>query len=134
VRGLGRARLQKLTEAGWITVRHLRFTPAGRFDVAIRAAQTTELRLAYNGLAGEPVGLQVSPQVLVSANGSRLHARVFPALPLRVERLTNRQWRSVASARGVFDRTLRPGSYRVTVLGSSRYTGEISAPVAVRAA
>ena len=134
VRGLGRARLQELTEAGWITVRHVHVTPAGRFDVALRAVRTTEFRLAYNGLAGEPVGLQVAPQVVVTADGSRLRVRVFPALPLQVERLTNRQWRSVASARGVFDRTLRPGSYRVTVRGSSRYTGEISAPVAVRPA
>ncbi|HWJ32674.1 MAG TPA: hypothetical protein VNR59_10075, partial [Gaiellaceae bacterium] len=96
--------------------------------------RTTEFRLAYNGLAGEPVGLQVAPRVVVSANGSRLQARVRPALPLQVERLTNKQWRAVASARGVFSRSLRPGSYRVTVRGSSRYTGGISAPVAVHSA
>jgi len=51
-----------------------------------------------------------------------------------VERLTNREWRTVASAHGVFDRSLRPGSYRVTVRGSVRYTGEVSAPVAVHSA
>ncbi len=134
VRGLGRARLQELTEVGWITVRHVHVSPAGRFDVALRAVRTTEFRLAYNGLAGEPVRLQVSPQVVVSADGSRLRARVFPALPLQVERLTNRQWRAVASGRGVFDRSLRPGSYRVSVRGSSKYVGETSAPVAVRSA
>jgi hypothetical protein len=134
VRGLGRARLQQLTETGWVTVRHLRVSPAGRFDVALHATQTTELRLAYNGLAGAPVGLQVAPRVVVSAAGSRLRARVSPALPLKVERLTRRQWRAVASARGVFDRSLRPGSYRVTVRESTRYAGEVSAPVAVHSA
>ena len=79
-------------------------------------------------------GCEVAPRVVVSADGARLHARVRPALPLQVERLTNREWRAVASARGVFDRSLRPGSYRVTVRGSSRYAGEISAPVAVHSA
>jgi stage II sporulation protein D len=134
VRGLGRARLQQLTEAGWVTVRHVRISPTGRFDLSLRAVQTTEFRLAYNGLAGDPVGLQVAPRMLVSAVGARLRARVSPSLPLQVERLTNRQWRTVASARGLFDRSLRPGSYRVTVRGSSRYTGGVSAPVAVHSA
>jgi stage II sporulation protein D len=134
VRGLGRARLQQLTEAGWVTVRHVRVSPTGRFDLSLRAMQTTEFRLAYNGIAGDPVGLQVAPRVLVSADGARLRARVSPALPLKVERLTDREWRTVASARGVFDRSLRPGSYRITVHGSSRYTGEVSAPVAVHSA
>jgi len=134
VRGLGRARLQQLTEAGWVTVRHVRIAPTGRFDLSLRAVQTTEFRLAYNGLAGDPVGLQVAPRVRVSADGARLRARVSPALPLQVERLTNREWRTVATARGVFDRSLRPGSYRVTVRGSLRYAGETSAPVAVHSA
>ena len=67
-------------------------------------------------------------------DGARLRARVSPALPLQVERLTNRAWRTVATARGVFDRSLRPGSYRVTVRGSLRYAGETSAPVAVHSA
>jgi stage II sporulation protein D len=134
VRGLGRARLQELTEAGWMTVRHVRVSSSGRFVLSLRALQTTEFRLAYNGLAGDPVGLQVAPQVVVSADGARLRARVRPALPLLVERLTHRQWRAVATARGVFDRSLRPGSYRVTVRGSSHYAGETSAPVAVHSA
>jgi len=134
VRGLGRARLQQLTEAGWVTVRHVRVSPAGRFDLSLRAVQTTEFRLAYNGLAGDPVGLQVAPRVLVSASGGRLRARVSPALPLVVERLTNRRWRTVASGRGMFDRSVRPGSYRVTVRRSSGYAGKTSAPVAVHSA
>jgi SpoIID/LytB domain protein len=134
VRGLGRARLQQLTDAGWLTVRHVRISPTGRFDVSLRALQTTQFRLAYNGVAGAPVGLQVAPRVVVAADGPRLRARVSPALPLQVERLTKRQWRRVATARGVFDRSLRPGSYRVTVPGSVRYAAEISAAVAVHSA
>jgi stage II sporulation protein D len=134
IRGLGRARLQQLTDGGWVTVRHVRVSPSGRFALTLRAMQTTEFRLAYNGLAGDPVRLQVAPRVLVSADGARLRARVSPALPLRVERLTNRQWRTVASGHGVFDRSLRPGSYRVTVRGTSRFADETSAPVAVHSA
>jgi hypothetical protein len=34
----------------------------------------------------------------------------------------------------VFDRNLRPGSYRISVRGSVHYAGEISAPVAVHSA
>jgi hypothetical protein len=114
-----------------VTVRHLRVAPDGRFAVTVRAAASTEFRLAYNGLAGDPVGLQVAPRVLVTADGARLHARVSPALPLQVQRLTHRAWRPVARSRGVFDRTLRPGSYRVAVLGSGGYAPQISQPVAL---
>jgi SpoIID/LytB domain protein len=131
LRGLGRARLQQLTEAGWRTVRHLHVGPDGRFTVSLRAGVSTELRLAYNGLAGDAVGLQVVPQVVISAADGRLHAAVRPALPLRVERLTHRAWRTVARSRGVFDRRLGAGSYRVAVVGGTRYAAEISRPVAV---
>jgi len=133
VRGLGRARLQELTVAGWRTVRHLHVAPDGRFVVWLSAASSTELRLAYNGVAGDAVGLQVAPRVVVSADGSRLQARVQPALPLQVQRLTRRRWLSVATSRGVFDRTLRPGSYRVEVPGGRRFAVQISRPVSLRA-
>jgi stage II sporulation protein D len=133
VRGLGRARLQQLTQAGWVTVRHLHVAPDGRFAIGVRAATSTEFRLAYNGVAGDPVGLQVAPRVMVSADGSRLRARVSPALPLQVQRLSHREWRPVARSRGVFDRTLRPGSYRIAVLASGGYVPQISQPVALRA-
>ena len=133
VRGLGRARLQQLTQAGWVTVRHLHVAPDGRFAIRVRAGTSTEFRLAYNGVAGEPVGLQVAPRVMVSADGSRLRARVSPALPLQVQRLSHREWRPVARSRGVFDRTLRPGSYRVAVLASGGYAPQVSQPVALRA-
>ena len=85
VRGLGRARLQELTEAGWVTVRHVHVSPTGRFDLALRAMQTTEFRLAYNGLAGEPVGLEVRPR------GARLGGR--PASPRpRASRRCRSRW------------------------------------------
>ncbi|HEY6962094.1 MAG TPA: SpoIID/LytB domain-containing protein [Gaiellaceae bacterium] len=131
VRGLGRARLQELTPVGWKTVRHLRVAADGRFTVTMPAASSTELRLAYNGVAGDAIGVQVLPRVLVTSDGGRLHAAVQPRLPLRVERLTNREWRPVARSRGVFDRRLRPGSYRVAVDGGPRFADEISRPVAV---
>jgi stage II sporulation protein D len=60
VRGLGRARLQELTEQGWTTIAHLHPSPTGRFVVNLRATHTTELRLAYNGLAGSAETLRVS--------------------------------------------------------------------------
>jgi stage II sporulation protein D len=134
VRGLGRARLQQLTLAGWRTVRHLRVEPDGRFVAWLPAASSTELRLAYNGVAGDPVGLQVAPRVVVEAHGARLSARVRPALQLQVQRLTRRRWLAVATSRGVFDRTLRPGSYRVEVLGGRRFALQVSRPVSLRKA
>jgi stage II sporulation protein D len=133
LRGLGRARLQELTEAGWRTVRHLHVGADGRFAVTLRAGTSTELRLAYNGLAGDAVGLQVVPRVAIMSTAGRLRAQVHPALPIEVERLTHATWRPVARSRGVFDRTLRPGSYRVAVLGSAHYARALSRAVAVRA-
>jgi stage II sporulation protein D len=66
VRGLGRARLQELTEQGWATIAHLHPSPRGRFVVNLRATHTTELRLAYNGLAGSAETLRVSRQLTAS--------------------------------------------------------------------
>ncbi|HEY0415718.1 MAG TPA: SpoIID/LytB domain-containing protein [Gaiellaceae bacterium] len=133
VRGLGRARLQQLTVGGWKTVRHLRLAPDGHFAVTVQAATSTEYRLAYNGLAGEPVGLQVAPQVVVAATGGYLHARVRPALPMRVERLTHRRWVAVAASTGSFEQALKPGSYRVAVQAARGYSARISQPVALHA-
>ena len=133
VRGLGRARLQELTDRGWQTVRHIRPAASGRFVVSVPAMRSTQLRLAYNGVAGDAVPLQVAPRVSVSASGGTLHAIVSPRLPLQVQRLTRSHWRRVASSQGVFDRPLRPGSYRVQVLGGSAYAPTVTRPVAVRA-
>ncbi len=132
VRGLGRARLQELGGAGWTTIRSIRPAASGRFAVTIEAVRSTELRLAYNGLAGDEVPLRVEPRVVVGATGSTLRVRVDPSLPLRVERLTRREWRPVASSRGTFAGQLGPGSYRVEVAGGGDYLPAVSRPVALR--
>jgi stage II sporulation protein D len=132
VRGLGKARLQELTAAGWQTVRHIQPAPSGHFAVSIPAVRSTELRLAYNGVAGDAVFMQVVPRVSLSARDGDLHALVSPSLPMKVQRLTNSRWRLVASSRGVFNRSLRPGSYRVEVRGGTAYASTVTPPVAVR--
>ena len=132
LRGLGKARLQELTAQGWLTVRHVRPAPSGRFAVSLPAVRSTELRLAYNGVAGDTVALNVTPRVSLTATGANLHASVSPSLPLQVQRLTRSHWRAVASSRGTFNGALRPGSYRVEVHGSSSYTAAVTRPVSVR--
>jgi stage II sporulation protein D len=133
VRGLGRARLQELSVAGWVTVRSIRPAPDGRFAVTLLAVRSTQLRLAYNGLAGGAEPLGVVPRVELTEQDGRLQVRVAPALPLRVERLTRKQWRPVARARGRFDRRLVPGSYRVAVVGGREYLPAVSRPIALHA-
>jgi stage II sporulation protein D len=132
VRGLGRARLQELSAVGWVTVRSVRPAPDGRFAVTLRALRSTQLRLAYNGLAGDAEPLGVVPHVLLREEGGVLHVLVAPRLPLQVQRLTRMQWRPVARSRGVFDGRLRPGSYRVAVLGGPEYLPVISQAVSLR--
>jgi stage II sporulation protein D len=129
VRGLGKARLQELTSSGWQTVAHVRSAPSGRFALALHATRSIELRLAYDGVAGDVVPFTVQPRVLLRAEGTSLRVSVAPRLPLQVERLTNAQWRPVARANGRFDRTLRPGSYRVSVGGDGGFAATVSAPV-----
>ncbi|HZU20085.1 MAG TPA: SpoIID/LytB domain-containing protein [Gaiellaceae bacterium] len=132
VRGLGRARLQELTSRGWTTVAHLHPSSDGKFVAAIRAARSTQLRLAYNALAGDAVPLEVAPRVELDAAGTNLRVRVSPRLPLLVQRLTRNAWRPVARANGVFARILRPGSYRVAVLGGAGYLSKLTRPVGLR--
>jgi SpoIID/LytB domain protein len=132
VLGLGRARLQELTDQGWVTVRRLHAAPNGRFTVSLPARRSTQLRLAYNTIAGAQVPLHVAPRLTLAADGAKLHAFVSPRLPLRVERLTHATWRPVARTTGIFDRALKPGSYRVAVLGGAAYLSAVSRPVAVR--
>jgi hypothetical protein len=134
LRGLGKSRLQELTDQGWRTVARVRPTSTGRFTLSLRATRSTQLRLAYNGLAGDAVTLNVAPRVSLQADGNRLRARVSPRLPLQVQRLTHRKWRTVARGTGAFERTLRPGSYRVKVLGGAAYASQVSPPVGVHAA
>jgi len=132
LRGLGRARLQVQAGAGWTTIRHVRAAASGRFAVSVPATRSTQYRLAYNGLAGDEVTLQVAPRVTLRADGTKLRVLVTPRLPLRVERLTKSEWRPVARSTGTFARSLRPGSYRVAVAGRTSYASAVSRPVALR--
>jgi hypothetical protein len=131
VRGLGRARLQEQTDRGWQTVRQIHPSPSGRFSVSLPARRSTQLRLAYNGGAGDAVALRVAPRVLLTTEGTKLHVRVAPRLPLQVQRLSQRKWKPVARSTGTFDRELRPGSYRVAVQGGPAYVSSVSKPVAL---
>jgi stage II sporulation protein D len=131
VRGLGRARLQQLTDSGWQTVRQIHPNPSGRFSVSLPARRSAQVRLAYNSMAGGAVELDVAPRVLLRAEGTKLHVLVAPRLPLQVQRLSRRQWRPVARATGTFDRALRPGSYRVEVEGGAAYVSSVTKPVAL---
>jgi hypothetical protein len=133
LRGLGRARLQLLTDQGWQTVRQIHASPNGHFVVSLPALRSTQLRLAYNGVAGGAVPLPVAPRISLSAQGTNLRVRVLPRLPLQVQRLTRRRWTPVARSTGGFDRSLRPGSYRVAILGGPSYVSSTTSPVALRA-
>jgi stage II sporulation protein D len=132
MRGLGRARLQELTDMGWTTVRHVRPSRSGRFDLSLPALRSTRLRLAYNNVAGDEVALGVAPRISVQAEGTKLRVRVAPRLPLQVERLSQRRWKPVARSTGMFDRSLRPGSYRVAILGGPAYVPSVTKPIALR--
>ncbi len=103
LRGLGKARLQERTDRGWQTVRHISPAPTGRFAVSIAAVRSTDLRLAYNGLAGDTVLMQVTPRVSLTESDGSLHARVSPSLPLQVQRLT----RQTLAARRELARSLQ---------------------------
>jgi stage II sporulation protein D len=131
VRGLGRARLEQLTTRGWRTVRQVHPSRTGRFSVSLPALRSTELRLAYNDVAGGQVGLRVTPRVLLKTNGTKLQVFVAPRLPLQVQRLSHSRWKPVARSTGTFDGALRPGSYRVAVQGGSSYVSSVTKPVAL---
>jgi stage II sporulation protein D len=131
VRGLGRARLEALTDQGWKTVRQIHPSRSGRFSVSLPALRSTQLRLAYNSVAGDAVPLRVTPRVLLEAEGTKLRVFVAPRLPLQVQRLSRQQWRPVARSTGSFDGSLRPGSYRVAVQGGPAFVSSITKPVAL---
>jgi stage II sporulation protein D len=131
MRGLGRARLEQFTAGGWVTLRHVRPGARGRFSLSLPARRSTELRLAFNDVTGDVVPLRVAPRVSVQTDGTKLHVLVAPRLPLQVQRLSHRRWRPVARSTGEFDRALRPGSYRVAVLGGSGYVSSVTRPVAL---
>jgi stage II sporulation protein D len=134
VRGLGKARLQELTGAGWATVAHLHPTPAGRFTISLPARRSTQLRLAYNSLAGDTVDLVVAPRVSLTSEHGVLQVAVSPRLPFQVQRLSQAAWRAVATVNGQFRRTVTPGSYRIRVLGGVDYESTTSTPIGVHRA
>ena len=113
------------------TVAPIHAGPNGHFAVSVRALRSTQLRLAYNGVAGDAVPLTVTPRVTLRADGRTLRVLVSPRLPLQVQRLTQNAWRSVARTTGSFKRSLKPGSYRVKVLGVVGYSPAVSRPVGV---
>jgi SpoIID/LytB domain protein len=129
VRGLGKARVQVLTGQGWQVLTRIHPTAAGHFTVSVAARRSTQLRLAYNAVAGDAVTVEVAPRLNVRAEGTKLRALVSPRLPLEVQRLTRSRWKPVARGAGSFDRALRPGSYRVAVLGGAAYAPFVSKPV-----
>jgi SpoIID/LytB domain protein len=131
VRGLGRARLEQLAGGSWRTARQIHPSRSGRFSVSLPALRSTQLRLAYNDVAGDAVALRVAPRVLLQAEGTKLRVFVAPRLPLQVQRLSKRRWKPVARATGTFDGTLRPGSYRVEILGGQSYVSSVTKPVAL---
>jgi hypothetical protein len=133
VRGLGKARLQVLTPNGWQVFARIHPTAGGQFTVTVPARRSTQLRLAYNAIAGDAVTLDVTPRLVVRVEGTKLRALVSPRLPFEVQRLTQRTWKPVARGTGSFDRTMRPGSYRVAVPGGSAYTSSVSKPVGLHA-
>ncbi|MCW2964230.1 MAG: SpoIID/LytB protein [Actinomycetia bacterium] len=133
VRGLGRARLEALADEGWKTVRQIHASRSGRFSVSLPALRSTQLRLAYNNVAGDAVALRVAPRVLLEVVGTKLRVFVAPRLPLQVQRLSRHRWQAVAHTLGSFDGSLLPGRYRVAVLGGPSYVSSITQPVALHA-
>ena len=133
VRGLGRARLQIMSGRGWVTLRPLHVSPTGRFAVSLAARRSTELRLAYNGIAGTAVSFEVVPRVSLLERNGELRALVAPRLPLLVERLQHAQWKPVGASTGVFSRVVAPGSYRISVPAGHGYATAVSRAVTVRA-
>jgi stage II sporulation protein D len=131
VRGLGRARLEQLADQGWKTVRQIHPAKNGRFSVSLPALRSTGLRLAYNDVTGDAVALRVAPRVSMQAEGTKLHVFVAPRLPLQVQRLSQHRWKPVARSTGSFDGSLRPGSYRVAILGGPAYVSSVTKPVAL---
>jgi hypothetical protein len=133
LRGLGKARLEILTGRGWRPLARIHPTPDGRFSATVVALRSTQLRLAYNTVTGSNVSLNVAPRLNVRRDGLKLRAVVSPRLPLQVQRLERTTWKLVAHATGSFDRKLRPGSYRVAVLGGRAYAPLVSRPVGLHA-
>jgi stage II sporulation protein D len=133
VRGLGRARLQEETDRGWVTLRPIHVLPDGTFAAYLSPKRSISYRLAYNGVSGASVSVDVVPRVSLVEQNGLLHVVVAPNLPLVVERLQHAQWRAVGVFHGSVARHLVPGSYRVSVPGRSGYVRAVSRAVTIRA-
>ena len=131
VRGLGRARLEQVVDRTWETVRQVHPGRSGHFSVSLPVVRSTQFRLAYNDVTGDAVAFPVTPRVLLQTDGTKLHVFVAPRLPLEVQRLSQRTWHPVARSTGTFDAALRPGSYRVEIIGGSSYVSSVTKPVAL---
>jgi stage II sporulation protein D len=123
--GVGVASLQKLTAAGWVTLRRVR--AGARIVVAPRAY--TIYRLTAGRVRGPEVGVSVAPVVRARAVSAALFSGQVlprPSGTVTVSRYVGGEWRIVArprlDAHGIF-RTplrLRAGGYRVDVAGDAR--------------
>ena len=131
LRGLGRARLEQFAGRRWQTSREIHVSRNGRFSVSLAARRSTDLRLAYNDLAGDAVALRVTPRVLVQAEGPKLEVFVAPRLPLQVQRFSRRRWQPVARSTGTFNGALGAGSYRVAIQGGVSYVSSVTRPIAL---
>ena len=123
--GVGDALLQKLTPAGWVTLRRVRTT--GR--VAVRPSAYTIYRLTAGRVRGPEVGVSVAPMVrarLVSSEQLAGQVLPRPSGAVTVSRYVAGGWRVVAhphlDARGIFHTPLRlrPGGYRIDVAGDAK--------------
>jgi stage II sporulation protein D len=125
VQGVGDAALQKLTGAGWVTLRRVHTT--GRVAVTPRAY--TIYRLTAGRVRGPEVAVSVAPVVRAQLVSSmQLAGQVLPrpSGAVTVSRYVAGGWRVVArpqlDARGDFHTPLRlrPGGYRIDVAGDAR--------------
>ncbi|MGH2899304.1 MAG: SpoIID/LytB domain-containing protein [Solirubrobacteraceae bacterium] len=123
--GVGDALLQKLTTAGWVTLRHV--STSRRVWVAPSAY--TIYRLTAGRVRGPEVGVSVAPVVrarLVSSEQLAGQVLPRPSGAVTVSRYVAGGWRVVAhphlDARGIFHTPLRlrPGGYRIDVAGDAK--------------
>ncbi|HEY8030014.1 MAG TPA: SpoIID/LytB domain-containing protein [Gaiellaceae bacterium] len=123
--GVADALLQKLTPAGWVTLRSVRTTRR----VWVTPQAYTIYRLTAGRVRGPEVGVSVAPVVRARLVSSvQLAGQIVPrpSGAVTVSRYVAGGWRIVArpqvDGRGVFNAPLRlrPGGYRVDVAGDVR--------------
>ncbi len=125
--GVGRARLQRRIGAGaWKTLKLV----SGSARVTVEPQGQTLYRLSAAAVTGPVVGVDVSPRLRVTPAGTQLLTGVVEPLsraPVTVSREVAGGWKVVAHPQvdpnGRFSAPLRlrPGAYRVTIAGNSRF-------------